>query len=134
MKANPLPENYRVEERRVRHEGQEIYGQTRYDEENLIINPKKGDVVNTIIHEKLHANYPDMDHEKIYENAAKIEGAMTLPEMAQDLMIIHLASQAPDKNPVKITYTGEVPKVIKREIGLPAQAGRNPHTLQKVSG
>ena len=91
-----------------------VYGQTRYESEELVINPKKGDVVNTIIHEKLHANYPDMPHNEVYANAAKIEGKMTLPEMAKELLEVHERSKYP-KYKRDIVYT-EASKVIKSEV------------------
>ena len=93
-----------------------VYGQTRYgsNDEEIVINPKKGDVVNTIIHEKLHANYPDMPHNEVYANAAKIEGKMTLPEMAKELLEVHERSKYP-KYKRDIVYT-EASKVIKSEV------------------
>ena len=105
-----MPENYTVEIKRIRYQGSEVYGLTRLNQEKIEINPKMGDVVNTIIHEKLHANYPDMEHEDIYKNALKIESKMTLPEMAQELLDVHERSMNP---PYKreIIYT-EVSKQI----------------------
>lgn len=72
-----------------------VYGQTDYGKEEIRINPKRGDVVNTIIHEKLHASYPDMPHEEVYANARAIESKMTLPEMAQELLEIDARSRQP---------------------------------------
>lgn len=115
MKPNPLPENYRVDVRTVRVEGEEIYGQCRYDEEKLIINPRKGDVINTIIHEKLHANYPAMPHDKVYENASKIESKMTLPEMAMELLQIHERSVNPPLGKRDMVYT-ECSNIISRNV------------------
>lgn len=87
-----------------------VYGDTNYRDEEIRINPAKGDVVNTIIHEKLHANYPDMPHDEVYTNAAKIEGSMTLPDMARELLEVHERS----RNPVykrEVVYT-EASKVV----------------------
>lgn len=90
------------------------YGQTNFRDEEIKINPKKGDVVNTIIHEKLHANYPDMPHDEVYANADRIESKMTLPEMAQELLDVHDRSMHPQYKR-EMVYT-EVSKVIKSEI------------------
>lgn len=90
------------------------YGDTNYEKEKIRINPKKGDVVNTIIHEKLHANYPDMPHDEVYKNADKIESSMTLPEMAQQLMEVHQRSQNPQYKR-QWTYT-EASKVREQRI------------------
>lgn len=96
--------------------GDKIYGYASMDLEKpkIVISRKKGDVVNTIIHEKLHINYPNMDHDKVYENAAKIEGAMTLPEMANQLLEVHARSMNP---PYKrdIVHT-EYSSIISRKI------------------
>lgn len=59
------------------------------------INLRRGDVVDTIIHETLHLVDPMMDHDKVYSEAAKIEGKMSLPEMADLLMQAHMRSQYP---------------------------------------
>ena len=91
-----------------------VYGSTNYGDEEIRINPKKGDVVNTIIHEKLHANYPNMPHDDVYKNAAKIESKMTLPEMAKELLEVHERSKYP-KYKREIVYT-EASKVIKSEV------------------
>ena len=112
MKENPL-RDIQVEVRpTVSLGGEKVYGYADLREDKMVIATKPGDVVNTIIHEKLHLNYPNMAHEKVYENAKKIEGSLTLPDMAKELMEVHYASQAPDKNPIKITHVGEVPKII----------------------
>jgi hypothetical protein len=61
------------------------------DEENKIIriNPKRGDVVNTIIHEELHAKFPNLTEKEIRKKAEKIESKMTLKQMANLLLRIH---------------------------------------------
>ena len=94
--------------------GKKVYGYTDYDKEKIVIATKPGDVVNTIIHEKLHANYPDMSHDEVYANADKIESKMTLPEMARELLEVHERSKYP-KYKREIVYT-EASKVIKSEV------------------
>ena len=76
---------------------------------------KKGDVVNTIIHEKLHAQYPKMSHENIYKNASKIESSMSLPEMAIELLQTHERSLNPPPYKREMVYS-EVSNIISRNI------------------
>lgn len=80
-----------------------VYGRT-YADGTVEINPKKGDVVNTIIHEKLHNADWEMEHEQVYKNANKIESQMSLPEMAQLLLDTHEASLH-QKHHREITHT-----------------------------
>lgn len=87
------------------------YGDYRYANEHMRINPRRGDVVNTIIHEKLHHNFPDMEHDKIYENAAKIESKMSLPEMAKEIMTVHIAAQQGTSKKTPKASIVEVPKI-----------------------
>lgn len=117
MKDISLPDEYAVEvkphiKRVVEGKRMGIYGYCSYAEEKIVIGTKIGDVVNTIIHEKLHARYPGMSHEDVYKNADKIEGQMTLPEMAMQLLEIHQRSL---NNPHKreMVYT-EVSNIISR--------------------
>ena len=80
---------------KLKMDGQKIYGVTEvYSLEDasknpITINPAKGDVVETILHEQLHAVDPMMDHEKVYKMAAHIEESMTLPQMAKVLLDTH---------------------------------------------
>lgn len=85
------------------------------DEGNIRINPKKGDVVNTIIHEKLHADDFEMPHGEVYKQADKTESQMSLPEMAQTLMNAHEMAQQTAKNKREWTYT-KATKIIKSQI------------------
>lgn len=81
---------------------------------HIRINPKKGDVVNTIIHEELHNADWNLEHPKVYEMAKKIESQMTLPEMAEKLLQTYdLAMHAPHKREYTVTAAS---KVIKRII------------------
>lgn len=78
------------------------------------INPKRGDVVDTIIHEALHLEDPSMPHPKVYREAARVEGKMSLPEMAELLMEAHMKSLYPTPRR-EMTYT-EASKV--REVHI----------------
>lgn len=88
-------------------------GDTNYDLERVRINLKKGDVLNTIIHEELHENKPEMPHAQVYKNADKIEGSMSLPEMAMKLLEAHEKTLIPAKPKTKIV---EVEKIISQSI------------------
>ncbi len=68
------------------------------------INLRAGDVVNTIIHENLHLMDPDMAHGKVYRESDKIEGKMSLPQMAHLLLQTHEKSLYPTHRRV-ITHT-----------------------------
>jgi hypothetical protein len=57
------------------------YGETDYDKQQVRINPRYGDVVNTIIHENLHVKYPKMPHDDVYKMASEVEGKMSIREM-----------------------------------------------------
>ena len=65
------------------------------EEGKMEVNIKAGDVVNTIIHENLHLMDPDMPHGKVYRESDKIEGKMSLPQMAHLLMQTHVKSMYP---------------------------------------
>ena len=84
-----------------------VYGQATIsgpEEGKMEINLKAGDVVNTIIHENLHLMDPDMPHGKVYRESDKIEGKMSLPQMAHLLMQTHQKSMYPEHHR-EITYT-----------------------------
>lgn len=105
LESGPMEINPRIQ----------AYGDWNPKDGMIRINPKKGDVVNTIIHEKLHDNYPEMDHEKVYENAAKIESKMTLPEMAMELLDTHAKAMNPVCKPRDMVHT-EVSNIISRKV------------------
>jgi hypothetical protein len=79
------------------------YGDTASDG-HIRINPKKGDVMNTILHEQLHNADWNMEHQKVYETAKKIESHMTLLEMATLLIKTHEAAMNPARKK-QITHT-----------------------------
>ena len=74
------------------------------EEGKMEVNIKAGDVVNTIIHENLHLMDPMMPHGKVYRESDKIEGKMSLPQMAHLLMQTHIKSMYPEHRR-EITYT-----------------------------
>ena len=94
-----------------------VYGQATIsgpEEGKMEINLKAGDVVNTIIHENLHLMDPDMPHGKVYRESDKIEGKMSLPQMAHLLMQTHMKSMYPEHRR-EIMHT-TVSKVISQVI------------------
>lgn len=88
-----------------------VYGS---EKGKMEINLKAGDVVNTIIHENLHLMDPMMPHGKVYRESDKIEGKMSLPQMANLLMQTHMKSLYPSPKR-EITYT-TASKVINSNI------------------
>lgn len=112
---NPLPPDYHVSVAPTQKmNGDKVYGLTDFGKKKIKIATKPGEVLNTIIHEKLHANFPNMPHDQVYANASKIESKMTLPEMAQELLDVHERSMNPPfTRDMKHT---EISNVIKREV------------------
>ena len=91
----------------LKKDGRLLYGQATIggpEEGRMEINLKAGDVVNTIIHENLHLMDPAMPHGKVYRESDKIEGKMSLPQMAHLLMQTHMKSQYPEHRR-EITHT-----------------------------
>lgn len=58
-----------------------LYGQT--NGQYVKTNVKKGDVVNTIIHELMHINYPEKSEKEIREVSAAVEGSLTMRDQAR---------------------------------------------------
>lgn len=88
------------------------YGETNYEQKVIIINPRMGDVVNTVIHEKLHAQFPDMPHEDIYKKSYEIESNMSVRNMADLLSETAKEIDGPRKNWVRSIAS----KVVKTNI------------------
>ena len=86
------------------------YGETNYADQTVTINPGMGDVVNTIIHEKLHVQYPDMPHDEVYRKAFEIESSMGIKEMGDMLQ-----ETAKEINKGRLVRT-VVSKVIKSNV------------------
>jgi hypothetical protein len=61
------------------------YGEIDDKKKLIRINPRKGDVVNTIIHENVHKRFPKLSEKKTERKAKKIEGKMSLTRM-RDLL------------------------------------------------
>jgi len=89
------------------------FGETHYGPEVIKINPTRGDVVNTVIHERLHADSPEMSEDEVRRKSHEIEGEMSLSEMAGILLDTHAKSQEPKGREVIQTMAS---KVIKSEV------------------
>ena len=89
------------------------FGETHYHDETIKINPTRGDVVNTVIHERLHADSPEMSEDEVRRKSHEIEGEMSLSEMAGILLDTHAKSQEPKGREVIQTMAS---KVIKSEV------------------
>jgi len=56
------------------------YGETDFDKKRIRVNPRKGDLINTIIHEELHVKYPDKSEKWIREKSKKKETTLTMAD------------------------------------------------------
>ena len=92
------------------------YGRT-YEDGTMEINTKMGDVVNTVIHEKLHLEHWDMPEEKVDKKADKIESKMSLKDMGNLLLETDAKIQIQERKsfayPSKITH---VSKILEQKI------------------
>lgn len=55
-----------------------VYGDIDFDAKVIRINPRKGDLVKTIIHEELHKRYPKKSEKEIAKLSKKREAAMSI--------------------------------------------------------
>ena len=56
------------------------YGEMDYDKQRIRVNPRKGDLINTIIHEELHNKYPDKSEKWVKKKSKKQESSLTIAE------------------------------------------------------
>ena len=54
------------------------FGNIDYEKKKIRINPKKGDVIDSIIHENLHKTYPNMTEKQIKNKAAQKNKELSL--------------------------------------------------------
>ncbi len=59
------------------------YGETDYENKVIRVNPRKGNLLNTIIHEELHRVHPDWEERKIRKVSKKNETSLTMAEAAK---------------------------------------------------
>jgi hypothetical protein len=94
------------------------FGETRFDEEKIVINPKRGDVVNTIIHERIHEKNPEMSEREVIKKSGEVEASLSLRESAN--LLKETADMADSGNQLRQAFPNMVftqsSKVIKRNI------------------
>ena len=56
------------------------YGEMDYDKMRIRVNPRHGDLINTIIHEELHHKYPDKSEKWIRKKSKKKESTLTVSQ------------------------------------------------------
>ncbi len=61
------------------------YGEADEKKKVIRVNPKKGDLLNTIIHEELHKKNWDLPEKKVYKKAKEIEKKLS-PKKAISLL------------------------------------------------
>ncbi len=59
------------------------YGEIDYETKTIRVNPRKGELLNTIIHEELHRVHPDWTEAKIRKTSKKQEKSLTMAEAAK---------------------------------------------------
>jgi len=59
------------------------FGDINYEKKKIRINPKKGDVIDSIIHENLHKTYPNMTEKQIKNKAAQKNKELSLRKKIQ---------------------------------------------------
>jgi len=57
------------------------YGEIDYDKQVIRVNPRKGDLVNTIVHEELHRKYPDWSERKVKKESKKKEQSLSISQV-----------------------------------------------------
>ena len=65
----------RVVDKRMRD-----YGEIDYSKKLIRVNPKKGDLINTIVHEELHRAYPDKSESWVRKQSRKKESSLTMSQ------------------------------------------------------
>lgn len=77
------------EDRKMRN-----YGDIDFEKKKIRINTRKGDVMNTIIHEEIHKQHPDWSEKKVREEALKREKKMTLKTIHKKIKKVIKLSKA----------------------------------------
>lgn len=61
------------------------YGYCDFENREIKINPTKGDLINSILHEELHRKHPSWDERKVVQESKKVESRLTIKQ-ARDLI------------------------------------------------
>lgn len=56
----------------------EFFGDADLEDRHIRINPRKGGIINTIIHENLHLKHPKMKENNIAKKAKQIESKLSI--------------------------------------------------------
>lgn len=83
------------------------YGETDFTNKVIKVNPRKGGLVNTIIHEELHAKHPEMSEKKIYAKADKVERATSV---GGQIRLLKKYAPGQSRAPKKMMAKGSWPK------------------------
>ncbi len=59
------------------------YGECNYETKTIRVNPRKRDLLNTIIHEELHRQHIDWSEGKVKKESVKREQSLTIAQAAQ---------------------------------------------------
>ena len=73
------------------------YGEADFEKKLLKVNPKKGEVVNTVIHEKLHMAHPKMSEKAVRRKAEIMEKKTSLAKQAKMLTKLSKLDKAAGK-------------------------------------
>jgi hypothetical protein len=61
------------------------YGYCDFENTEIKINPTRGGLINTIVHEEIHRKHPDWLEKKVIEASKKVECKLTI-EQSRDLL------------------------------------------------
>lgn len=61
------------------------YGETDFNKKKIKVNPSKGDLVNTVLHEELHAKHPNKPEKWIKAKADKAEKKISVKKTVKML-------------------------------------------------
>lgn len=61
------------------------YGLCDFENETIKINPTKGDVINSILHEEIHRKHPSWDEKRVVQETKKVESRLSIKQ-SRDLL------------------------------------------------
>jgi hypothetical protein len=67
--------------KRVIDKSMKDYGEVDYETKTVRINPSRGDIVNTLIHENLHIKYPRRGEKWIKLKTKELESKLTIGQI-----------------------------------------------------
>ena len=54
------------------------FGETDFETKKIRVNPRKGDLINTVIHEELHRKFPNKPEKWVQKKSKKKESELTI--------------------------------------------------------